>query len=319
MKKILTLLAVVATVGFVSCKKELADATITASDVTVEEGSTVKVQASTNSSAPITFVADNSGVYSVSSDGVVTGIKEGSGNLTLKVAEVADAFKAAERTIKVTVTKKEVPQQPAVYLTMDGDFSDWAALPAKSFSQTYGDEDASHPALTHCKVYANSEYIYVYVEWDTDYITDKSWVPFHCYINTDGNATTGGFSDQFADACSDILLEGAVYADDAICSYWAGGYAWIGEANGSGWGWAPDTDNLFPEDAPTVGAGIDGKYEFSISRSMMAAVGFPIADVFSIGFDIQQNWNSVGVLPNASASESNPSGTAPSLTVTTQK
>ena len=204
-------------------------------------------------------------------------------------------------------------------ITIDGDFSDWAALPAKTFSQTYGDEDASHPALTYCKVYANSEFIYVYVEWDTDYITDKSWVIFHCFINTDGNAATGGYADQFADACSDILLEGAVYADDAICSYWAGGYAWIGEPNGPGWSWAPDTDNLFPEDAPTVGAGIDGKYEFSISRSMLAAAGFPVADVFSIGFDIQQKWNSVGVLPNASACESNPSGTAPSLKVITQK
>ncbi len=207
----------------------------------------------------------------------------------------------------------------AAAITIDGDFADWAALKAGTFSQTYGDEDATHPALTHCKVYADAEKVYVYVEWDMEFIEDTAWVPFHCYINTDGNEATGGYADQFSDACSDILLEGAVYADNEICSYWSGGYPWIGEANASGWGWAPDTDNVFPDDSPTEGAGVDGKYEFSIDRQMFAAVGFPFADVFSIGFDIQQNWSSVGILPNAAPTEDNAAGVVASLKVTTQK
>ena len=319
MKKVLALFAIMATIGFVSCTKEAADATITANDVTVEEGATVAINATTNSTAALTYSCDKTDIATVSAKGDVTGIQAGEANITIKVAEVKDAFKAAEKTIKVTVTAKEVPPTPAVSLTMDGNFADWAELPAGSFSQTYGDEDATHAALTHCKVYANTEFIYVYVEWDTEYISDMSWVPFHCYINTDGNAATGGYSDEFSDACSDLLLEGSIYDGGEVCSYWAGGYAWIGEVNGSGWSWTPDSDNLFPDEAPTVGAGIDGKYEFSISRSALAAVGFPVADVFSIGFDIQQNWNSVGVLPNAAPNESNPSGVVPSLKVTTQK
>ena len=40
MKKTLSLLAIFAIIGLVSCAKEAAVATITASDVTVEEGST---------------------------------------------------------------------------------------------------------------------------------------------------------------------------------------------------------------------------------------------------------------------------------------
>lgn len=319
MKKVLALLAVCAMVGFVSCQKEdpAETATITANDVTVEEGSTAAIGATTNSSATITYVCDNTAIATVDAAGTVTGVAAGNANITLKVAAVEGKFTAAEKTIKVTVTEK--PVEPAVELTMDGNFDDWAALPAGSFSKTYGDEEATHPALTHCKVYATSSYIYVYVEWDMEYIEDTSWVPFHCYINSDGNATTGGYTDQFSDGCSDLLLEGAVYAEGEICSYWAGGYAWVGEPNASGWSWAPDTDNLFPEEAPTVGAGVDGKYEFSIDRKMLAAVGFPVADVFSIGFDIQQNWNSVGVLPNASPSEDNPTGVVASLQVTTQK
>ena len=324
MKKVFAFMAVVAAVCAFSCKKndtpaaKPAEATITAADVTVEEGATAQVNATTNSSAAIVYTADNSGVYTVA-NGVITGVKAGEGSLKLSVPAVEGKFTAAEKTIKVTVTAKAGPQPQPASIPIDGDFADWAALPEGSYSKTFGDEEATHPALTHCKVYADAEKVYVYVEWDMEYIEDKAWVPFHCYINTDGNASTGGYADQFSDACSDVLLEGAVYADGEICSYWAGGYPWIGEPNASGWGWAPDTDNIFPEEAPTEGAGIDGKYEFSIDRAMFAAAGFPFADEFSIGFDIQQNWSSVGILPNASPTEDNPNGVVPSLQVKTIK
>ena len=329
MKKVLTLMAVLATVCFVSCKKdptpeptpkdETVTATITANDVTVEEGASVKIGATTNSSASITYSSADAAIATVSATGEVTGVKAGSTNITLKVAAVEGKFTAAEKTIKVTVTAKEVPPATLKEITIDGNFDDWAELEKGTYSQTYGDEDATHPALTHCKVYATADFIYVYFEWDPEYIEDMSWVPFHCYINTDGDETTGGYADEFSDACSDVLLEGSIYYGGEICSYWAGGYAWIGEPNAQGWSWTPDTDNLFPEEAPTVGAGVEGKYEMSISRAMFASVGFPVADVFSIGFDIQQNWESVGVLPNASPSEDNAAGVVASLKVTTQK
>ena len=329
MKKVLTLMAVLATVCFVSCKKdptpeptpkdETVTATITANDVTVEEGASVKIGATTNSSASITYSSADAAIATVSATGEVTGVKAGSTNITLKVAAVEGKFTAAEKTIKVTVTAKEVPPATLKEITIDGNFDDWAELEKGTYSQTYGDEDATHPALTHCKVYATADFIYVYFEWDPEYIEDMSWVPFHCYINTDGDETTGGYADEFSDACSDVLLEGSIYGGGEICSYWAGGYAWIGEPNAQGWSWTPDTDNLFPEEAPTVGAGVEGKYEMSISRAMFASVGFPVADVFSIGFDIQQNWESVGVLPNASPSEDNAAGVVASLKVTTQK
>ena len=206
-------------------------------------------------------------------------------------------------------------------IEIDGQFEDWAALEPGTFSKTYGDEEAAHPALTHCKVYATAEKVYVYVEWDEEGLGgDLSWIPFHCYINTDGDDKTGGYADEFEDACSDVLLEGAVYADGEICSYWSGGYPWIGEANASGWTWAPDTDNIFGEESPTEGAGVPGKYEFSIDRKMFADAGFPIADEFSIGFDIQNSgWSTVGVLPCTSASEDNINGILPSLAVKTIK
>ena len=211
------------------------------------------------------------------------------------------------------------PASPvAAAITIDGDFADWAALKDGTYSKTYGDEDATHPALTHAKVYADPDFVYVYFEWDPDMVEfgEGLDVPFHCYVNTDGDATTGGFADQFSDACTDVLLEG-VLSDDtgAIISYDAGAFAWAGDPNGGGWSWSG-----LEADSITVGAGVEGKYEFKIDRSVIAGIGFPIADVFSIGFDIQNTgWDSIGILPNAAPSEDNSSGVVASLKVTTQK
>ena len=321
MKRFLTFFAIAATMGFVACTKEAAVATITASDVTVEEGATVKINATTNSSATITYSCDNTAIATVSAAGEVTGVAAGSANITLKVAEVKDQFKAAEKTIKVTVTAPEKPAELA-QITIDGKFDDWAALPAGSFSKTYGSDDATHPALTHCKVYAVADYIYVYFEWDPDFtnpVPGEDHVPFHCYMNTDGDATTGGYGDEFADACSDLLLEGFIYGGGEeggeLGSYEPAACPWIGEVNANGWAWGDDLGaaNL------CMGAGVEGKYEFLIDRKVLASVGFPVADEFSIGFDIQKDWESVGVLPNEAPSEANPSGVVNSLAVKTQK
>ncbi|MBQ7458267.1 MAG: Ig-like domain-containing protein [Bacteroidales bacterium] len=328
MKKVLTLLAIFAMVGLVSCKKEPAQATITASDVTVEEGSTVKINASTNSSATITYASDNTAIATVAADGTVTGVKAGSANISIKVAAVKDAFTAAEKSIKVTVTAKAdpTPGPSGAAIVIDGDFADWAALPSNSYTKTYGDEEATHPALTHCKVYADPNYIYVYFEWDTDAIEavpGVEHVPFHCYINTDGDATTGGYGDEFAEACSDILLEGHIYGGGEeggeLGSYDPGAYNWIGEPGANGWGWCGEPGLISAGSGLGEGAGVEGKYEFKLDRSMLQDVGYPVADVFGIGFDIQQNWESVGILPSTAPDEGNSTGYLPLLVVTTQK
>ena len=340
MKKVFALMAVVAMVGFVSCKKtptptptpepepeptpteEVVTATITAADVTVNEGETASIGATTNSSATITYASADAAIATVDANGVVTGVKAGNTTITLKVDAVDKKFTDATKTINVTVKAVETPPTPAASITIDGNFEDWAALvsgdpDANTYSRTYGDEDATHPALTHAKVYANAENIYVYIEWDTDlitYETDVEHVPFHCYINTDGDESTGGFSDQFSDACTDVMLEGFLYDGGVMGSYDPGAYAWAGETNGGGWSW----DELGGEGI-CEGAGIDGKYEFLISCAALADLGFPVADEFSIGFDIQQHWDSEGILPNAAPSEENSSGIMPSLKVKIQK
>ena len=114
MKKVLySMFLAMAAVLFVSCTQkaeepavdpEEAIILVATTDVTVEEGASVYVRVVTNSTAPIQFVADNSGVYTVDAEGKVTGVKAGSGMLTLKVDAVEGRFTSAERTIAVKVT-----------------------------------------------------------------------------------------------------------------------------------------------------------------------------------------------------------------------
>ena len=338
MKKIFAMMAVVAMFGVVSCNKtpdptptpkpepepdpDPVTATITAGDVSVDEGATVAINATTNSTATITYTSADATIATVNDKGEVTGVKAGNTQITLKVAAVDKAYTAAEKTINVTVNAVEVPPAELKSITIDGQFEDWAALDKGTFSQTYGDEESLHPALTHVKVYAVTDFIYVYFEWDPDMVAPEFGVDpvhFHCYINSDGDASTGGFG-EFSDLCTDILLEGSLYdGEDAssfgIASYNPGAFAWNGEPNTDDWAWS----DLGIEEEVCEGAGIEGKYEFLIKRAPFAEVGFPIADVFSIGFDIQKNWDSVGVLPSAAPSEDNTSGVMPSLQVVTQK
>ena len=208
-------------------------------------------------------------------------------------------------------------------IKIDGDFSDWAKLDASKIASATCDKDATKTALKTVKVYADAIYVFVYFEWDKDQIShqpesspgaeDNEDVPFHVYLNVDGDAKTGGFGDQFTDACTDILFEGFIYpGGSSIGSYEPGLFEWTGEPNGSGWSWADlgEFNNL------TLGAGIEGKYEFQIARELLPK---KLADTFSIGFDIQQSWDSVGILPNSHVTDDNPGGLAPSLQVTTVK
>ena len=88
-------------------------ATITANDVTVEEGKTASIGATTNSTAPISYTSANASVATVTDAGVVTGVKAGSTTISLKVAAVEGKFTAAEKTVNVTVTAAQTPEPPA--------------------------------------------------------------------------------------------------------------------------------------------------------------------------------------------------------------
>ena len=209
-------------------------------------------------------------------------------------------------------------------ITIDGDFSDWDAVQA---AVAYCDPDAKYTALTTLKAYADPYFVYVYVEFDEDQITDRAWTPFHIYFNSDGSDLTGGFGDQWSDANVDCMLETAIFGSDAYTTWDAALFKWWGEVGGTGWNWTdPEIEAtsengwgaLLPEGSGiSKAAGNGNAFEISILKEMM--MGFEFADTFSLGVDIQQSWSSVGVLPNAAMTDVNLTGLAPKLVVTTAK
>ena len=211
-------------------------------------------------------------------------------------------------------------------IKVDGDFSDWAALDASKVAVATNKND-DKDALKVLKAYADEVYLNIYFEFDGEQVEDRSWPAVHVYLNSDGDKSTGGYGDEFADACVDCMMETAIFSsgewNDWNPSFWK----WWGEANGSGWEWvepgrpgdeADMWGAILPEGSGIAhGMGSGNAYEIQIVREMLPGIDF--ADTFGVGIDIQQNWSSIAWLPNAASTDDNPNGLANMLDVTIDK
>lgn len=193
-------------------------------------------------------------------------------------------------------------------IQIDGEFADWAAVTPVTATCN---PDAKWTALTTLKVYTDEMYIHVYFEFSEDEIVDLAWVPFHVYINADNNTEGCGDDQWIGQGGQDYLLEGPVFAEGAFCSYDPGFFTYAGADLATvEWAWT----SVLPEGSGVAsGAGAGNKYEFSIMKEMLP--GVELAETFGLGVDIQQSWNSVGVLPNTAIADDNANGAVPMLQV----
>ena len=264
----------------------------------------------------ITFTEDtevkfNAGDWSVNRGGDFTSIGGAipvtQDGMNIKVpAGTYDVYLNLDATIACFVTSSSL-------ISIDGNFSDWDSLEDYQYSYAQCSPDARWTALKTMKAYADNSFIYVYFEFDESQIEDRELVPFHVYLDSDGDSTTGGYG-QWSDLCSDYILEEAVIFEGNFCSYDPGVYLWEGPSNESGWYWGME---VYPYGCGLGrGAASDCRYELALSIDVLRQAGIEVADTFGIGIDIQQSWSSVGVLPNSDVTDENPSGTAPMLKVT---
>ena len=179
----------------------------------------------------------------------------------------------------------------------DGTLSDWDNLPMEYLFETKCVEGASWDALKSVKVYADLTYINLVVEWDTDIVTDLSSVPFHVYLNVDNDAPTGGWGGLWLEPYNiDVLLEGYFYLDGNPCAYQPDVALYTGTPLADEWAWDWTTiEALAASQLITKGV-----MEIQIEYGKLP---IKLENTFTVGFDIQQSWNSVGVLPNAAADE----------------
>ena len=209
----------------------------------------------------------------------------------------------------------------------DGTAADWDKLDAKYVATTTHADGASMDGLKSVKVYADEMYINLLVEVNDDVVTDRAWTPFHVYLNADNNAATGGFGDQWITPDVDVMLETAIFADGAA-QYNPAVFKWWGADGENGWLWtdpngvADETNGwgaLVPEGSMPIGAAQaveGGKIEIQLMWELIPANW---ADKFTVGFDIQQSWNSCGILPNAADAEDGSEVLAEKLEVTFNK
>lgn len=211
----------------------------------------------------------------------------------------------------------------------DGSLADWNSLPSGYVVSAVCPSDAKLLGLKSVKVYATEWYINILIEPNMAKLPDLEWVPLHIFIDADNSDATGGYGDEFLDANADLLLETAVFSEGDPYTYNPAVYKWWGEVGGSGWDdWTDPSVKHDPTDywGAIIGEGqlpvgnsqyVDGKFEIQILRELLGTcLEFPMNDSeFGIGFDIQQNWSSVGILPCASATETNPVGLAAKMKV----
>lgn len=313
------------TLGFVACKpNEPKPDTLKLDKTEVSIAVDATVQLTAN--MEVTWSSSNEAVATVNA-GLVKGIAAGEANITAKAGDQT-------AVCKVTVTKGAGPQVPEIDVT-DNSLADWDALPAEFVVSATCPDGAALLGLKSVKVYATEMYINILVEPNMEDITDLSWVPFHVYIDLDNSDLTGGYGDEFADANCDILCETGLWAEGEPCAYNPGVYRWWGEVGADGWDYWTDPSTTHDASdfwGAIIGEGqlpvgnseyVDGKFEIQLLRELLATVpasGFTMNnEEFGIGFDIQQNWNSVGILPCVSATDENPAGHAAKLKVKINK
>ena len=318
MKKVFALMAFVAMVGFVSCKEnkvnpepepaKAATATITAGDVTVEEGATVKINATTNSTASITFASADAAIATVSNDGTVTGVKAGNTTIKLAVAAVEGKFTEAEKTINVTVTAKpDVPPTPAATITIDGDFSDWSALEAGTFAKAVTDPNAPWEAVKEIRCFAQGDKVFYYIKYDEESLAEMlaselEELPIRLCINTDDEFESG-YTSYFLEGY-DFIVEGNLAENKAFTTYDGTFYQRID-------GWV----DLAPEGSELVnGVGAGCEFEIELDRTVfnqyaaISSVPMLMGDHFQTGIRFYTtaatgHWDELSNMPNSDIDE----------------
>ncbi len=219
-------------------------------------------------------------------------------------------------------------------ITIDGDFSDWAALDASKVVVTECSAESAYQDLKKMKLYYDEYYLFVYLEYDFSAYNNKVgtedgvWFLTHMFcFNDDNNTATGGYPGQWEQGdtpCVDGFVEFTTVdgnPDDGTVGSLVnepefGYYAWTGEPNASTWSWGAVEADMAKF---AKGYATDKAIEISFLRAL-----YPrgkMEDTITLGVNCQINgWDATGALPNkGEVTETNPTGRPNLLSITAVK
>lgn len=226
----------------------------------------------------------------------------------------------------------------------DNSIADWDKVPAEFLATAEHKGSTQWDKLKTLKVYADEMYINILATYDGDFYLQPDHLTYeeggeiqeyysalHIYLDADNSDATGGYGDEFADANAEVNLEAGFLSAGKHINWDPAYFKWWGEVGADGWEWTdpntPGTDENYW--GAIIGTGMGaiansqqvgvGVVEIQILRESLESAGVKFADTFGLGMDIQFDWNSVGVLPNAADDEVGSAVKAPKLKVTIDK
>ena len=206
----------------------------------------------------------------------------------------------------------------------DKSVADWDALdPSKVAIATIA-EKPLWSALRELRVYADEVYINYMLRIDPKQYTSHTSVDaMHIYMNADNNTNTGGFFDSFSDAGADLMFEAGLFDDEENpVPYSPTVHKWNGPQGAD----VAVEDRTGDWSVVWVAAGtIKGESQFigdSIIEGRLVIDLIPGGfkdKAFGIGFDLQQNWENIGLLPQLNTPNGVNVGRTEMLSVTFDK
>ena len=210
-------------------------------------------------------------------------------------------------------------KEPAGYVSpinvKDKSVADWDELDQTKVSVADMTAEPYYPGLKQLKVYSDGVYINYMLVIDPAIYSSHAGHPdgMHIYLDIDLSDETGGFFDSFADAAVDLMMEGPLFDESGVpvpyapnLEQWVGpeGSAYLPserDTNAKGsWEDSWSLINTIKGESQFIGEDIvEGRILVDYISTKFSPEGF------GIGVDIQQGWETVGLLPQLDAAGEN--------------
>lgn len=199
---------------------------------------------------------------------------------------------------------EEQTQEPKINITIDGDFSDWAAMDASLYVSAKNNPNSPWEGVAEIRCCADPDFVYYYIKFNKEAIEEqlenKEALPIRLCINTDGEFTTG-YSSYFLESY-DFIIEGPLGNEEGG---WGNYDGTLHQRIGS---WVA---LLEPNSGLVQGKGAGVEYEILLAREIFnnaisgsTQVNSPIGDVFHTGIRFYCNgWEEFSNMPNSSIDE----------------